>query len=340
MSKCNLVYIKQVHSTDSSYNYRFSVRKLTKQPNSTQWTRDREPSRLPLKKIILAMRKRKNRTILKQNMLKSAPKSSILNKLASNYKLCCFKFLHMQHIFINSFGYVKPCINLVCRNIVSQHNCSCNQSIWIDVISQYDISENKLLLSGDIELNPGPVQSTNSVTKPSNVVLEQRLRHYQLRPFDVGGDGDCFFRAVSHQLYGDPEHHFEVRTAGITYLRDNPERFIESNTENSWLVYLNNMSMSGTWADAIIIQAVADQLQLKLIIAETHEQFQEYSIVQPVLSTQQLTDIYLGHIDEHHYVSTLPCFFLSDFSNNEVNCAQIVHTGRINVNENISNRNG
>ena len=171
------------------------------------------------------MRKRKNRTFLKQNMLKSAPKSSMLNKLASNYKLCCFKFLHMQHIFINSFGYVKPCINLVCRNIVSRHSCSCNQSIWIDVISQYDISENKLLLSGDIELNPGPVQSTNSVTKLSNVVLEQRLRHYQLRPFDVGGDGDCFFRAVSHQLYGDPEHHFGVRTAGITYLRDNPERF-------------------------------------------------------------------------------------------------------------------
>ena len=141
VSKCNLVHLKQVHSTDSSYNYRFSVRKFTKQPNSTRWRRHREPSRLPLKKIILAMRKRKNRTFLKQNMLKSAPKSCILNKLASNYKLCCFKFLHMQHIFI--IGYVKPCINLVCRNIVSRHSCSCNQSIWIDVISQYGISENK-----------------------------------------------------------------------------------------------------------------------------------------------------------------------------------------------------
>ena len=49
-------------------------------------------------------------------------------------------------------------------------------------------------LSGDIELNPGPVQNTNSVTRlQSNVVLEQRLRHDQLRPFDVGGYGGCFF---------------------------------------------------------------------------------------------------------------------------------------------------
>ena len=54
-SKCNLVNLK-LH-VDCSYNYRFSVRKLTKQSNSTRYRRDHELSRLPLKKIILAMRK-------------------------------------------------------------------------------------------------------------------------------------------------------------------------------------------------------------------------------------------------------------------------------------------
>ena len=144
-------------------------------------------------------------------------------------------------------------------------------------------------------------------------MLQQRLRRFQLRPFDVGGDGDCFFRAVSHQLYGDPERHFEVRAAGTAYIRDNPERFIESNTEISWLEYLNNMSMQGTWGDAMIIQAVADQLKLKITIAETHEGFREYSIIQPVSSPQQLTHVYLGHIDEYHYVSTLPRTSMSGF---------------------------
>ena len=47
-------------------------------------------------------------------------------------------------------------------------------------------------------------------------------------------------------------------TAGVQFMRDNPGRFIESNTENSWLRYLNNMSIQGTWADALIIQTVAD----------------------------------------------------------------------------------
>ena len=55
-----------------------------------------------------------------------------------------------------------------------------------------------------------------------------------------------------------------IRTAGVQFMRDNPERFIESNTENSWLRYLNNMCIQGTWADALIIQAVADALNVTL----------------------------------------------------------------------------
>ena len=169
--------------------------------------------------------------------------------------------------------------------------------------------EKKLLMSGDIELNPGPVEnSTNetSTTIPPHVRLEQRLRQFQLTPFDVGGAGDCFFRAVSHQLHGDPGRHLDIRAAGIAYMRENPERFIESNTECSWLQYLNNMSMQGTWCDGLIIQAVADQLNLRIAIAESHEHFRQFSFIQAVSPTQRPTDILLGHIDEYHYISTVP----------------------------------
>ena len=34
--------------------------------------------------------------------------------------------------------------------------------------------------------------------------------------------------------------------------------FIESNTDNSWNEYINNMSMQGSWCDALFAQAVAD----------------------------------------------------------------------------------
>ena len=64
----------------------------------------------------------------------------------------------------------------------------------------------KLLTSGDIELNPGPEKILNSqirLSVGSTMLLNLRLRQLGLRPVDVGDGGDGFFRAVSHQLYGD-----------------------------------------------------------------------------------------------------------------------------------------
>ena len=69
-------------------------------------------------------------------------------------------------------------------------------------------------------------------------------------------------------------------------MRDNPERFIESNTAK-WLRYLNNMCIQGTWADALIIQAVADN-----------------TTVYPVQERNTSSTIIMGHIDECYYVST------------------------------------
>ena len=37
---------------------------------------------------------------------------------------------------------------------------------------------------------------------------------------DVGGAGDCFFRAVLHQLYVNPNSHGIIRVAGVELLRE------------------------------------------------------------------------------------------------------------------------
>ena len=82
-----------------------------------------------------------------------------------------------------------------------------------------------------------------------------------------------------------------IPTAGVQFMRDNPERFIanksiwvvsESNTENSWLRYLNNMSIQGTWADALIIQAVVDALKVTIQIIEYNQGFAPLTTVYPV----------------------------------------------------------
>ena len=65
-------------------------------------------------------------------------------------------------------------------------------------------------------------------------------------------------------------------------MRDNPERFSESNTENLRLRYLNNMSIQGTWADALIIQAVADALNVTIQIVKSNQGFAPLTTVYPV----------------------------------------------------------
>ena len=101
------------------------------------------------------------------------------------------------------------------------------------------MSSRIISLSGDVELTPGPTseQTCNPLCSSSHMnpasLLETRLSHVGRTTIDVGGGGDCFFRAVSHQLYGNPNNHFYVRSVGVQYLVHNPERFIESNIEHS-----------------------------------------------------------------------------------------------------------
>ena len=55
--------------------------------------------------------------------------------------------------------------------------------------------------------------------------MPSRLGELGLQSIDVGGAGDCFLRSVSHQLYSNSNHHvYTVRTAGVQFMSDNPER--------------------------------------------------------------------------------------------------------------------
>ena len=58
----------------------------------------------------------------------------------------------------------------------------------------------------------------------------------------------------------------------------------------------------GSWADAIVIQAVADALNLIILI----QVFASITNIGPVSSETDTTVMNIGHLDEIHYVSTVP----------------------------------
>ena len=108
----------------------------------------------------------------------------------------------------------------------------------------HNLSKESILLSGDIELSPGPCNDkTTTEFSFSNpyFILHYRMLRHGLRPLNVGGGGDCLFKSISHQLYGDSSRHTEIRAIGVRYLTENPETFIESVVGFSWSQYLSDI---------------------------------------------------------------------------------------------------
>ena len=64
------------------------------------------------------------------------------------------------------------------------------------------------------------------------------------------------------------------------------------------------MCIQGTWADALIIQAVAEALEATIQIVESNRGFAPLTTVYPVQERNTSSTITISHIDECHYVST------------------------------------
>jgi hypothetical protein len=75
-------------------------------------------------------------------------------------------------------------------------------------------------------------QASQRLTRPEYQALLQQNGYPQCEIIDNDGQGDCFFRAVSHQLYGS-DHHLVVRQAVIDYMVR--WRGVFAHTMQSWL---------------------------------------------------------------------------------------------------------
>ena len=138
--------------------------------------------------------------------------------------------------------------------------------------------------------------------------MSSRLFQKGLQAFDVGGSGDCFFRAISHQHYGTPELHVEIRkdSISVNYVEQNPELFIESSCDYSWKDNSHRMSMAGTWCNNIVIQAVSNQLNCIIHIIESRVSCPNGSTITPPPGPTKPMILFVGYLEDMHYISTIP----------------------------------
>ena len=177
--------------------------------------------------------------------------------------------------------------------------------------NRYCISRMNLLRLGDVEINPGPLQDVgiqNKLPVNSLTLLNFRLGQLGLIALDVGGAGDCFFLEPHHiNCLVTPIITFTSDKLLFNTLRDNPERCIESDTQNSWNGYLISNCNARYMVFALIIQAVAESLNTQIYIVESHVNFGPVTLIESHhSSSQQPKAMHIGHVKEVCYVSTVP----------------------------------
>ena len=92
-------------------------------------------------------------------------------------------------------------------------------------------------------------------------IMEQNGLHV----IEIEGDGNCLFRAVSHQLYLDEGHHNELRQQAVAHMEKHRERFIPFCPTN-FDEHIKNMKSSGYWGDDLEIRALEEILDRIILI--------------------------------------------------------------------------
>ena len=121
---------------------------------------------------------------------------------------------------------------------------------------------------------------------------------------NVCGDGNCFFRAIAHQLYGDESQHQKVREEAVQEVIKNSNRY-SNFVAGSFDKYVSNLSTDREWADNAAIQATSNAFRISIEILNDSERIPSYTILpfheDYVASPQHVVVGYIGNV---HYVST------------------------------------
>lgn len=101
--------------------------------------------------------------------------------------------------------------------------------------------------------------------------LKDQLTQMGLYAVNTLGDGNCLFRALSDQLYGNPGRHLEIRHQVCNYLAQHESRykaFVDMDEEESWESHLEQMAKQGTYGGHLELSAFANSYRRSIKIIQ------------------------------------------------------------------------
>jgi hypothetical protein len=147
----------------------------------------------------------------------------------------------------------------------------------------------------------------NGRKKRSSPLTAGALSHYQdalkkkeLELVEQEGDGNCLFRAVSLQVYGDPSNHAEVRKRCMDFMAKNEEHFAQFIPGEPFQTYVARKRILGIHGNNPEIQAFSELFNRPIEIYEPHNGGNPINIFQGDYKTSD-DPIRLSYHDGNHY---------------------------------------
>lgn len=162
------------------------------------------------------------------------------------------------------------------------------------------------------DLQKALLESAKMYEEQESSVAEARSRlqsvmdKYNVKSSPIQADGNCQFRALAQQLYGDESQHHVIRAAVIKQLEATPERYADF-VHEAYADYLKRMGRDGEWGDNVTLQAASDALASDVHILTDQpgaEHLQVHSNGKVDGSTHK--SLWLSFLAEVHYEAILP----------------------------------
>ncbi|XP_047253743.1 OVARIAN TUMOR DOMAIN-containing deubiquitinating enzyme 9-like [Capsicum annuum] len=147
-------------------------------------------------------------------------------------------------------------------------------------------------------------EDRDTVTSSHLQRLMERLKLYDVVEHKVSGDGNCQFRALSDQIYGNSEHHKFMREQVAKQLGSHKELY-EGYVPMDYDEYVKKMTKCGEWCDHVTLQAVADLYGVQIFVITSFKDTCYIEIL-PQCRYKSNKIILLSFQAEVHYNSIYP----------------------------------
>lgn len=142
--------------------------------------------------------------------------------------------------------------------------------------------------------------------KEGSALLKERCKFLGMTSTKIGDDGNCQFRAVSHELFGTQEHHGMVRERIAALLWRSKDQYAGFFEGDQWSDHVKRLQQPGEWGDELSLQACAEAFGVRVhIISSESENW--YLVYEPTKGlAPNAREIFLTYVAPVHYESLVP----------------------------------